>query len=117
MTTVYKNDHFPLTDYFKAMFTVKDAPQEMIDNIGRKCWLKMVSGMSNPYGVNHEGTLLAPMWTENSANPTDQPRVCEIVGLQYDFRGDVCYRIHYKISENKINTFGRCARASEIILI
>ena len=120
MKHIYENPHIP-SDAFPNLFIVDAAPPEMIADIGRDCYLKLVEGMSNPHSVEIDGVPVAPAWREklprfgrqvhDATEPTDQPRLFRVDGLQLDYKGEVCYRILAQEGD----TFGRCASRDEVI--
>jgi hypothetical protein len=99
---------------FGHLFKVQNPPQRMISNIGRDCYLKMVPGMANPHCVTIDGHLVTPAWTSGARpEPTDQPRLFRVEGLQYDYKREICYRIYAYGGD----TFGRPAAESEVIFV
>ena len=120
MKHVYDIPHIP-SSAFPHLFVVNDAPPEMTVNVGRACYLKLVEGMSNPYNVAIDGVPVAPAWRKKlprggrqhpaATEPTDQPRLFQVVGLQHDYRGQVCYRIHASDGD----LIGRCAGRDAVI--
>lgn len=99
---------------FGHLFKVQNPPAHIISNIGRDCYLKLVPGMSNPHGVTVYGHLVTPAWTSGDRpEPTDQPRLFRVEGLQYDYKREICYRIYAYGGD----TFGRPAAQSEVIFV
>lgn len=97
MQTIYQNNSLPSF----AMFTVDNAPTEMIENIGKRVALRLRNGATNPHHVTVEGIEVMPKWEKTGriiANlaesvPTKEPRVYVIAGLQ-KVAGRILYRIH-----------------------
>ena len=111
-TLTHSNPHIP-AEPFEHLMTVEEPPPSMVSIIGRHCYLKLQTGMSNPHAVSYQGHLVAPAWDEGANNPTDQPRLFQIRGLQKNYKGDVCYRIYAQPNDR----FGRCASPSEILIL
>lgn len=110
MKTEYRNKHVK-SHLFGHLFLVADAPAEMVHNVGRDCYLKLVEGMTNPLGAQVNGVAVTPLWRDQ--RPTDEPRLFQVAGIQNDYKGTVCYRLHAHGGDK----FGRCAGVDEVIFV
>lgn len=80
-------------------------------NIGRSCHLKLVDGMTNPLGAQVNGVAVTPLWRDQ--RPTAEPRLFQVAGIQKDYKGTICYRLHAHGGDK----FGRCAGIDEVIFV
>ncbi len=87
-------------------------PAEMLKNLNRQCFLKLVPGMENKHDVNHRGIPVEPVWDDRDLTGKT-PRMFRIVGFQRNFRGDVCYRVHQMPDA----PHGRCAGPDDVIVV
>jgi hypothetical protein len=109
---VYKNSHIE-SKAFDHLFVVMDPPPEMLENVGKDCYLRCQPGMSNPHAVIVDGLTVAPLWEGNE--PTEKPRLFKIAGLQYNFAKKICYRLHdYPDPDSK---YGLCANPEDVIFL
>ena len=110
MRAAYINKHIK-SHLYPDLFLVADAPDEMVSNVGRTCCLKLVTGMSNPLGAQIDGVEVAPLWQDK--HPTDMPRVFQVAGVQLNYAGVVCYRLHAHGGDK----VGRCAGVDEVVFV
>lgn len=110
MRSEYINKHIE-SHLFPHLFSVGDAPEEMVRNVGRDCCRKLRLGMTNPLGAQIDGVAVAPLWGGRA--PTSEPRRYQVAGIQRNYAGVICYRLHAHGGDK----VGCCAGVDEIIFV
>lgn len=106
MTYTYENSLLP-SSAFPHLFVIEDPPAAMLAKIGWRCYLQCNNRKSKAAVAG------VPVFEEmNGHKFTDKPRVFEVAGLQYNFKRDLCYRLH-----GSDDPVGRCAGVDEVIFI